>query len=479
MRHTKRVRVLIAAAAAMLPVSGFRTPASANELRVDTVGVQRNTTSTMLRVESTVRWRNGWRHDRNHDAVWVIVKLRGNARTAWTQGRMVRATVAGAPEAACTVSADQVGAFCAPLASHRSDVTWKVTFAVEPVGLRESDVAAGTVEAHVFGVEMVHIPAGPFSIGDADPKSVEGNAFYRSDAQGNHAGTLRITSEAAIPVGRQDGSLFYRSGQYAGDAIGPVPEAFPKGTRAFYVMKYEILQGQYATFLNLIGSQAAAFRTPIGTLGYSDQRGSIRIENGRYVAGAPDRPANWVSWDDGCAFADWAGLRPWTELEFTKAARGPGEPVANDFPWGTASKDRLLRRNQPTDELLQTGDADESRLTDTTRDVLGASFYWVMDLSGSVWEKVVTIGHPRGRAFQGSHGDGRLADYGVATNADWPLGDHEAGGYGYRGGGYYERGYVDTALNPHSRVEQRPYGSWGGGPRSVAYGFRAARTAER
>jgi formylglycine-generating enzyme required for sulfatase activity len=261
--------------------------------------------------------------------------------------------------------------------------------------------------------------------------------------------------------------------------MGPVPEAFPKGTRAFYVMKYEILQGQYATFLNLIGAQSAAFRTPIGTLGYSEQRGSIRIEGGRYVAGAPDRPANWVSWDDGCAFADWAGLRPWTELEFTKAARGPNEPIANDFPWGTASKDRLLRRNQPNDELLQTGGADESTLTDATRDVHGASFYWVMDLAGSVWEKVVTIGHPRGRAFQGTHGDGRLADYGVATNPDWPLGDHEAGGYGYRGGGYYERGTKDTALNPHSRVEQRPYGSWGGGPRSVAYGFRAARTAER
>ena len=53
------------------------------------------------------------------------------------------------------------------------------------------------------------------------------------------------------------------------------------------------------------------------------------------------------------------------------------------------------------------------------------------------------------------------------------------GGGGYRGGGYYERGTADTALNPHSRVEQRPYGSWGGGPRGVAYGFRAARTADQ
>jgi len=41
-----------------------------------------------------------------------------------------------------------------------------------------------------------------------------------------------------------------------------------------------------------------------------------------------------------------------------------------------------------------TGDADESLLTDSTRDVIGASYYWVMDLAGSVWERVITFGHP-------------------------------------------------------------------------------------
>lgn len=453
--------------------------AHANQLRIETAGVQRATDGKAVRVDARVTWKNGWRNARNHDAVWLVVKLRGNPRASWTHARLLRAAPEGMPQGSCSVTRDQVGAFCFPSAVHRGDVTWRVSLDVDSTGLREPDLAAGTVEAFVFGLEMVDIPAGPFAIGDPDPKSVEGNAFYRSDSQGNHAGTMRIVSEDAFPVGRQEGALFYRGGQYAGDGLGPVPAAFPKGTRAFYVMKYEVLQGQYAAFLNTIGEQYAGFRAPLGVLQYANQRGSIRIEGGRYVATAPDRPANYISWDDGCAFADWAGLRPWTELEFTKAARGPGDPAASDFPWGTASKDRLLRLNQPNDELLQTGEADESRLTDATRDVLGASFYWVMDLAGSVWEKVITIGHPRGRVFQGTHGDGRLAPYGMATNTDWPLGDNEAGGYGYRGGGYYERGTADTALNPHSRVEQRPYGSWGGGPRSVAYGFRAARTADQ
>jgi hypothetical protein len=42
-----------------------------------------------------------------------------------------------------------------------------------------------------------------------------------------------------------------------------------------------------------------------------------------------------------------------------------------------------------------------------------------MDLSGNLAEQVVTIGHPQGRAFRGTHGDGRLTLVGDATNPDW------------------------------------------------------------
>ena len=454
-------------------------PARANDLRVETRRVSRPDGAATLRVEAAVGWKNAWRNARNHDAAWLIVKLRGAPGRPWSHARIVSVTAAAAtPRAECRVPGDRIGAFCAAAAPHRGDVSWQLAIDVDTTGITAAQLSAGTVEALVVGIEMVYIPAGPFTIGDPDPASVENASFYRSDAAGGHAGTWRVESEAEIPVGARAGALHYKASEYTGDGEGPVPAAFPKGTRAFYVMKYEILQGQYAAFLNAIDDYAASFRSPIGGRGYHAERGSIRLEDGGYVAAAPDRPANFMSWDDGAAFADWAGLRPWTELEFTKAARGPAEPVANDFPWGTASKDRLLRRNQPDDELLQSGGADESKLADGTRDVLGASYYWVMDLAGSVWEKVVTIGHPRGRAFLGTHGDGRLQSFGRATNADWPAGDHDGGGYGYRGGGYYERGRPDGPLNPHSRVEQRPYGSWGGGPRGVAYGFRAARSAE-
>ena len=454
-------------------------PARANDLRVETRRVWRPDGAAALRVEAALAWKNAWRTARNHDAAWLVVKLRGAPNRPWSHAGIVSVSAASAtPAARCAVSADRIGAFCSPAAAHRGDVAWQLVIDVDTAAVTPAQLSAGTVEALVVGIEMVYIPDGPFTIGDPDPASVENGSFFRSDAEGRHAGIWRVTSEAEIPVGARAGALHYKASEYTGDGEGPVPASFPKGTRAFYVMKYEILQGQYADFLNTLHEYAASFRSPIGGRGYHAERGSITLEGGRYVAAAPGRPANFMSWDDGAAFADWAGLRPWTELEFTRAARGPAEPVANDFPWGSASRERLLRRNQPDDELLQAGDADESTLTDETRDVLGASYYWVMDLAGSVWEKVVTIGHPKGRAFLGTHGDGTLKDFGRATNADWPAGDHDGGGYGYRGGGYYERGRPDGPLNPHSRVEQRPYGSWGQGPRGVAYGFRAARTAD-
>ena len=41
---------------------------------------------------------------------------------------------------------------------------------------------------------------------------------------------------------------------------------------------------------------------------------------------------------------------------------------------------------------------------------------------------------------------------GQATNEDWPIGDHDPGGYGYRAGGYYERGMPTREFNPYSPI---------------------------
>ena len=470
--------LLLSAALILVP-----THAYASNLAVVTRSVSRE---NGVRVSVDVRWANAWRNQRNHDAVWLFVKYRSSPRAPWRHGRVSNIDPgATAPRVTCTPSADRVGAMCGVSATFRGDVATTVTIDLDVTNISPAERAQPTFEAVAHGTEMVFVPAGAFTIGDRDTAALAQAAFYRSDAQGNYAGTMRIESEAAIDIAARDGALFYRSAnQYQGDRQGPLPADFPKGTRAFYTMKYELSQGEYAAFLNTLSQDATGFRSNTGVKGYARDRGTLRDDGGRYITDNPRRPANMISWDDGIAFADWAGLRPMTEFEFTKAARGPLDPVAGDYPWGTNSRARLLRRMTATGDLIQTAAADESRLSDATREELGASYWWVMDLAGSVWEKVVTIGHASGRAFRGTHGDGELRSYGRATNEDWPAGDLDGGGFGYRGGGHYDwetervRDPNARVLNPHSPVSWRPYGSWGGAPRGVAYGFRGVRTAD-
>lgn len=417
------------------------------------------------RLNVRVAWNNAWRNDRNHDAAWIFVKYR-QAPDGWRHARIAPAQADG--PAAVTVPADGAGAFVCAKAAHRGPVSWTIPLRLEA----PAPAPNAPVEWRAFGVEMVYIPEGPFWLGDPDADARRHGAFFRVPGA-----MWRVESEAAIPVGAAAGQLNYdvQTAQYQGDRQGPIPAAFPKGFRAFYIMKYELRQGPYAEFLNHVSEGAANFRSIHGGLNYYAQRGSIRVREGRFAADAPDRPANWVSWADGVAYADWAGLRPMTEFEFTKAARGPDDPAPGAFPWGTASKDRLKRQIVPPGDDI--AGRDESELSEATRDVFGASFYWVMDLAGSVWERAVTPAHSRGRAFEGSHGDGRLTGYGAATNPDWPKADEGEGGFGYRGGGYYEHGFNAGPFNPHSRTEWRRFGAWGEAPRSVAYGFRGVRTA--
>ncbi len=56
------------------------------------------------------------------------------------------------------------------------------------------------------------------------------------------------------------------------------------------------------------------------------------LNDGQWIA------CDYLSWMDLCAYADWAGLRPMTELELEKACRGGGvSATAGDYPWGSTA----------------------------------------------------------------------------------------------------------------------------------------------
>ena len=330
-----------------------------------------------------------------------------------------------------------------------------------------------TVDVKVFAIEMVYVPAGNFYVGSG---GTETSAFYMYPTTTN---PYQITGEGAITVGTTDGNLYYPSSTYGGDQSGPIPADFPKGYAAFYCQKYEISQQQYVDFLNTLTSAQASTRYPNATT----NRHAITVSGGVYSTTNPYVACNFLSWMDGAAYSDWAGLRPMTELEFEKACRGPETPVANEYAWGTAtvaSDPYTLGNPSATNEGIASnystsagnasyditdGSIDgplrvgifAANANNSGRITAGASYYGIMELSGNLWERAVTVGNPTGRAFTGLHGNGALSTNGYANETAWPgLTSGEvtgATGSGFRGGGWQPM-HATCAYPP--RYAQRP-----------------------
>lgn len=425
-----------------------------------------------------VSWKNAWSNDRNHDAVWLFGKfLMGengyrHAPLQQTGHEVIYIAPAGL-QVRFDVASDGTGLFIVPSSAWRGDVSLKIKIAIDAASI--SNFNTGNADFKAFGLEMVQIPTGAFYAGEADSsKARQYQAFYLPGENGRFGGPVSIQSEDELTVGK-DIAYQPREVIYQGDGKGIIPREFPKGYQGFYIMKYEIKQGEYATFLNTLSDEQTRLRSNFGGRDYYALRGTIVFDGEKYVAGSPDRPCNFLSWDDAMAFADWCALRPMTELEFEKACRGNRKPVAAEFPWGTTNKLQVERRVNAAGDLVHLGGKTESELSLKTAVEFGASHYWVMDLAGSLWERCITVGDSLGRAFHGTHGDGNISYFGFATNTDWPRGVAEEGGFGFRGGGFYHPNRDYHEFNPFSPVSYRPYGAWSGGNRTEAYGSRLVR----
>lgn len=448
----------------------------------------RDVAETGVSVAFDIAWSNAWRDPAtNHDAVWVVFKWRTSDRSSWHHAGLAASGIN--PEGFASgegtalegiVPADRTGIFLRLAEPGRRDV------AAEHVTVRlrnapETDAVDDPFQLEVFALRMVYVAEGPFTLGSGGS---EANRFY---AGGTENEPFRIDGEDALEIGDQPGKLAYRrdghdNPMFSGDLGSPLPAGFPKGYAAFYCMKYPITQGQYAAFLNLLTPQQAETRFPNR---YGRDRHTLRDDRDQamYVADTPLRACNQLSWADGAAFGAWAGLRPMSELEYEKACRGPVDPVADEYAWGTT-------RIAPTTAIENDGTA-AARAVDGncnynlssppgpfrvgiyaasggTREATGASYWGIDELSGNLWERPVTVGRPEGRAFTGRHGDGSLTDAGEADVAGWPGVD--AVGAGHRGGQWNDR----AAL---ARVSDRRYMSGVWAERIRIYGWRGVRTA--
>jgi formylglycine-generating enzyme required for sulfatase activity len=360
----------------------------------------------------------------------------------------------------------------------------------------------------VGALEMERVPTSPFFAGDPLGPKGPTSCLYHAGSPDEHQ-SYPIDSEDEIAVGGEAGQLTWNNSGQMG-TLANVPAPFPKGHRAYYMLKHQVTQAEYTDFINHLNGNQITIRFPYG--GQGEYRYAVyKTMSTPRVCTRSERAANWMSWADARAYLWWAGLRPMTELEYEKAARGPVEPVSGEYAWGSTtlvqsvvilgdeSARPIVQGNcnigNPM-QLFQGGDGSqgpvpddafrasryqghaeaihrvpESEQTFTAREETGASYYGIMGLSGNLWEFVVSLGTDKGRSYVGEHGNGNLdAAAGPEGENSWPTPDNQ--GVGFRGGSWYTK--VSSG-----RIADRCFGSGltGYAERSHDTGVRGVRTA--
>jgi formylglycine-generating enzyme required for sulfatase activity len=478
-------------------------------LRIENVSLRMNKEGR-TKVQFDIAWDEAWKNDTNCDGARVFAKFRvGDGRWGHvtlktpsstgfnyedqTPSEFSRGSGGTSSETGMWVPDTQRGAFIFRTEGEgdvRADQV-QLVWDYGKDGVKAQDMEK--VEVKVFGLEMVYVPKDKHYVGDPSGTDDPRNCLYTYP----DGGAYLIDSEEAITVDAKEGCLYcdQDNERSRDDVPFVIPEAFPKGCKAFWIMKYEMSSRQYVDFLNTLTrkQQSLHVRSDISTdeidhyyimtdtnaehLRQSivcPKKGNGTEEPITFYTYAPARACNAIAWRDTAAFAAWAALRPITELEYEKACRGPKEAVPWECAWGSTEIGRVdtfngpdgsgYEKKVPTIGLVNAcfgcgiapfdaaagktepdnpgfeGPVSIGLFANSRHDSIpkrlndGASYYGITELSGNVWTPCVTIGHPRGRAFKGSHGDGYLDKDGYARVPDWP--DETGAGSGVRGGVY-------------------------------------------
>jgi len=246
-------------------------------------------------------------------------------------------------------------------------------------------------------------------------------------------------------------------------------------------MKYELTQGQYTDFLNMLPwDQAQNHFVPL-TAPRMTITGVFAGAKPVFNCTTPERACYFMdatfAFAHAMAYADWAALRPITEMEYEKAARGPGLPVDKENPgarptstasrrWSTTARrwKPLRRPGQRQQQPLQPERPrprrrfrhQRLRPRQGRRQLLRRA-----GTGGNVSERVVATGAWRNRAgaaltpgFDGQMGDGALNTQGLHDPPGWPRGRKIApttgSEYGHKGGNF-------SSPNTVARTADRSY----------------------
>jgi len=389
------------------------------------------------KVSFVLRWYNSWYYNSNepsnYDAVWIFIKFRDCSDTVYTHG-LISETVSdhllgsgnnlqfvdsNGNNDMIDASPNNTGVLL-----KRKNPGFYFLPDADTITLKLTNLpATGDIECKVFAIEMVYVLSGKFYIGDGNTSSYE----FRESAVSSKP--VLIESEASIGV-------------YDGLSSFSIPAGYPKGYDAFFIMKYEISQQQYADFLNTLNNVARVARFP-GNFGTNRNRlnntGSYPMI---YFTDRPHRAQNFLSWADISAYLDWACLSPLSECQYEKACRGNQAYFPGEYAWG--SKYRVSGNNisgiEDGTETMLTGNHIGGNITFTggdggsgparcgifatnssNREEAGASFYGVMDMCGNVFEWCVKATSTSTLTYH-SWGDGYISYTGFHNVANWPSG---------------------------------------------------------
>ena len=509
------VLILIALVCSTFPRIAFCTGITVSNIALGSPDIANGN----VPITFNLSWDHSWRTSSgttNWDAAWVFVKYRVGSG-AWTHARLNNTGNSGPTSATVSVgladpsssfnistnpgvgvfvyrSADGTGTFSPSGVS----VSWN--YGADSVNITSS------VEVQVFAIEMVYVRESAFYAGDNATSSAalkQGSSDtdpWRIGAED----ALSVTNSAGNTSGSgTNASIYYYpgTGDGSGDSAGSaftLAASYPKGFGGFYLMKGEISQGQWVTFFNTLTNTQKSARDITGSSNGGKNTDSLSNRNNvSWSSGdatLPDQGSgatyehvgmNYLSWADVAAYLDWAGLRPTTELEFEKAGRGQSSAVSGEYSWGstnitqaTSISDAGLsgERGGSGTNITYGNDSNVQGPTRvgsfgagaSTREGAGAGFFGVMDLSGNVWERVVSLGSSSGRSFDGNlHGDGVLDASGDANVTNWP--GTTAAGVGLRGGSW------DVASS-YTRLSDRYYGATTVATRDSTRGGRGARS---
>jgi len=246
-------------------------PAYANNISVSNAGLgAQDTGGQTMEIQFDITWEHSWSDAINSDAAWVFVKYSTDGGVTWSHATLKRSGTnpsgfsgGSGTSVNLIVPTDKKGVFIQRSAAGNgtlsaTDVKFVWDYGAD-IGSDFSYLDAITAVIKVFAIEMVYVPLGSFYIGDGDGSSQSIGAFYQNV---NTSVLIDNTLKQSIKCGStnfDDAQLTTTGIGIKGDAgldtnnDGTIDNLnFPTGYNAFYMMKYEISQGQYRNFLNTL-----------------------------------------------------------------------------------------------------------------------------------------------------------------------------------------------------------------------------------